>query len=320
MKAIYLKGIATIFLIFILTGCNNNNEGNISNVGLLMSETINDQVWGTKGYRGLLQIASKYDVDVHFKEDIKSLMAVKNAVKEFDQAGVTLLFGNGHEFAEYFSEIAGEYPHIQFVSINGEASEENTTSLNFDGYAMGYFGGMVAAKMTESGEIGIIPAFDWQPEVQGFIDGAKCQNENVTVHVSAVGNWNDIDSGLQKFEEQRADGVDIFYPAGDGFNVPIIEKVKENGLFVIGYVSDQHDLGAKTVLTSTVQHVDQLFLLAAEKFNNGTLESGNYNFDFKEGAITLGEFSSVVPEDFVKEMQTYVQTYIQTDKLPSKGN
>ncbi|MGN1386937.1 MAG: BMP family ABC transporter substrate-binding protein [Bacillus sp. (in: firmicutes)] len=320
MKAIYLKGVAAIFFIFLLAGCNTDKEGKIENVGLLMSETINDQVWGTKGYRGLLQIASEYDVNVHFKEDIRSLMSAENAVKEFDKAGVTLLFGNGHEFAEYFSEIAKDYPHIHFVSINGEATEDNMTSLSFDGYAMGYFGGMVAAEMTESDEIGVIPAYEWQPEVKGFIDGAKYQNKNVTVHVSAVGDWNDIDGGLQKFEEQLAEGADIFYPAGDGFNVPIIEKVKENGLFVIGYVSDQHDLGSKTVLTSTVQHVDQLFLYAAENFNKGTLESGNYFFDFKDGAVTLGEFSSVVPDDFVKKIQTYVQNYIQSGKLPSNDN
>jgi len=317
MKAIILKSFVVLSMLMFLIGCNANSGGKIGNVGLLMSETINDQVWGTKSYRGLLQIASKYDVNVHYKEDIKSQLSVENAIKEFDKVGVTLIFGNGHDFAYYFSNIAKDYPHIHFVSINGEATEDNTTSLCFEGYAMGYFGGMMAAKMTTSLEIGVIPAYDWQAEVQGFIDGAKYQNENVTVHVSAVGDWNDIDGGIQMFEEQLSEGVDVFYPAGDGFNVPIIEKVKENGLYVIGYVSDQHDLGSKTVLTSTVQHVDQLFLYAAESFDNGTLESGNYSFDFKDEAITLGKFSSVVPDEFVEEMQQHVKAYIETGKLPS---
>lgn len=318
MKAIYLKGFAVLFILMFLVGCNTNSEGKIGNVGLLMSETINDQVWGTKSYRGLLQISSKYDVNVHFKEEIKSQLSVENAVKDFDRAGVTLIFGNGNEFAEYFAHIAQDYPHIRFVSINGKATEENTTSLGFEGYAMGFFGGMVAAEMTTSLEIGVIPAYEWQPEVQGFIDGAKCQNERVTVHVSAVGDWNDINRGLKMFEEQLAEGVDVYYPAGDGYNVPVIEKAKENGLYVIGYVSDQHDLGSKTVLTSTVQHVDQLFLHAAESFDKGTLESGNYSFDFQEEAITLGTFSSVVPEEFVEEMENHVKKYIETGELPSK--
>ena len=316
MKAILTKSFAILFMLMFLVGCNTNSGGNIGSVGLLMSETINDQVWGTKSYRGLLQIASKYDVNVHYKEDIKSQLSVENAIKEFDKVGVTLIFGNGHDFAEYFSKIAKDYPHIHFVSINGTATEDNTTSLCFEGYAMGYFGGMVAAKMTTSLEIGVIPAYSWQAEVQGFIDGAKYQNDSVTVHVSNVGNWNDIDGGLQMFEAQLAEGVDVFYPAGDGFNVPIIEKAKENGLYVIGYVSDQHELGSKTVLTSTVQHVDQLFLYAAESFDKGKLESGNYSFDFKEEAITLGTFSSVVPDDFVEEMKKHVKTYIETGKLP----
>lgn len=318
MKAMFIKGFSVLALLLSLVGCSSNNEGKIGNVGLLMSETINDQVWGTKSYRGLLQIASQYDVNVHFKEDINSQLSVEIAVKEFDQAGVTLIFGNGHLFAEYFTRISDDYPHIHFVSINGVAENENTTSLSFDGYAMGYFGGMVAAKMTNSLEIGVIPAFDWQSEVKGFIDGARYQNENVDVHIASVEDWNDIEGGLQKFEELFAEGVDVYYPAGDAFNVPIIEKVKEKGLYAIGYVSDQHDLGAKTVLTSTVQHVDQLFLHAAESFDKGMLKSGNQSFDFQEEAISLGEFSSVVPDEFVAEMNQHVQTYIETGKLPSE--
>ncbi|WP_143118190.1 BMP family ABC transporter substrate-binding protein, partial [Shouchella clausii] len=70
------------------------------------------------------------------------------------------------------------------------------------------------------------------------------------------------------------------------YNVSVIERLKENGLYAIGFVSDQSDLGKETVLTSTVQHVDVLYEIVANSFNKGELESGELFFDFQDGVIS----------------------------------
>ncbi|EDL62880.1 hypothetical protein [Bacillus sp. SG-1] len=52
---------SVLILLLLLTGCSQQGEkGNLNNVGLLVSETISDQVWGTKGYKGLLKIQSRF--------------------------------------------------------------------------------------------------------------------------------------------------------------------------------------------------------------------------------------------------------------------
>ena len=104
------------------------------------------------------------------------------------------------------------------------------------------------------------------------------------------------------------------------FNVPVIEKIKENGLYAIGHVSDQADLGQSTVLTSTVQHVDKLYELVAEKYSKGTLESGNLNFDFQEGVISMGAYSPLVDEEFQAEIEIKpIEEYIETGNLPTEA-
>lgn len=50
-----------------------------------MPDTVNDQVWGTKGYKGMLKIQSRFNVDVYIKEGMNSELRVERAVKEFDQ-------------------------------------------------------------------------------------------------------------------------------------------------------------------------------------------------------------------------------------------
>ncbi|WP_338472154.1 BMP family ABC transporter substrate-binding protein [Niallia sp. XMNu-256] len=307
-------------LLLFLTSCEvAGKQGELKKVGLLVPETIIDQNWGTKSYKGLLQIQSEYGVDVFYKEGMDSQLVVERAVEEFKQKGVNLIFGHGFEYAQYFSTISLNYPEIHFIVFNGDAKNDNITSLNFEGYAMGFFAGMVAAHTTETNRIGVIPAYEWQPEVQGFYDGAKFENRFVHVEIQYVNDFDDVEKALQIFESMKAQGIDVLYPAGDTYNVPIIEKIKENGLYAIGYISDQSDLGKYTILTSTVQHIGTLYSWVAERLNEGKLESGNLFFDFQDDAISLGTFSSLVDEAYVNKINGYIEEYKETGKLPNQS-
>ncbi|MGJ7919579.1 BMP family ABC transporter substrate-binding protein [Neobacillus sp. LXY-4] len=312
-------GVFLILLSYLLTGCGQEaGTGKLNKVGLLVPETINDQVWGTKGYKGMLKIQSKFDVDVFYKEGMNSKNLVERAVEEFDQKDVNLIFGHGNEYAEYFNELADQYPHIHFVSFNGDAKQKNTTSLNFSSYAMGFFGGMVAGHMTKTNKLGVIAAYEWQPEVEGFYDGVLYENKDASVTISYVGHWDDDQRALKLLDLMVKDKTDVIYPAGDGYNVPLIEKIKENNIYAIGYISDQSDLGESTVLTSTVQHVDKLYEMVAQQFVDGKLTSGNAYFDFQDGVISLGKFSRLVDSKFKEKLNADIETYIETGKLPSK--
>ncbi|MGD6875364.1 BMP family ABC transporter substrate-binding protein [Bacillus infantis] len=317
----FVKFISPILLLLlVLSSCGQASpRGELKKAGLLVPDTINDQVWGTKGYKGMLKIQSKFDVDVFYKEGMNSLPVVERAVREYAQKGVNLIFGHGNEYALYFNEISDEYPDIHFVSFNGDANNENTTSLNFEGYAMGYFAGMLAAEMSATNKVGVMAAFEWQPEVEGFYEGAIYQNEDAEVEIRYVGEWDNEQRALELLDVMARNHSDVIYPAGDGFNVPVIEKVKEMGLYAIGYISDQSDLGESTVLTSTIQHVDALYELVAERMNNGELKSGNLSFDFDDGVISLGKYSPDVDPNYRDELNSSIERYKETGKLPGQS-
>ncbi|WP_026582737.1 BMP family ABC transporter substrate-binding protein [Bacillus sp. J33] len=320
MHKTLLKFGILLLCLLLLSSCGQAiSTGKLEKAGLLVPDTINDQVWGTKGYKGMLKIQSQYNVEVYYKEGMNSEMVVERAVKEFDQKGVNLIFGHGNEYAEYFNNISKTYPHIHFVSFNGNAENDNTTSLNFEAYAMGFFGGMVAGHMTKTETVGVLAAFEWQPEIEGFTEGAYyATNNNVNVEIQYVGNWDNDKKAIKLLDKLISKNADVVYPAGDGYNVPVIEKLKEKGLYAIGFISDQSDLGESVVLTSTVQHVDVLYEIVAEKFNKGELESGNLSFDFQDEVISMGKFSPDVDEEFKKELNAAIEKYKKTGKLPNE--
>lgn len=114
-----------VLCLLLLGGCGSiDSASTLQKVGLLVPETVDDQVWGTKGYKGLLKIQSQFDVEVFYKEGMNSQQMVEQAVKEFEQKGVNLIFGHGSEYAEYFNSISESYPAIHFVSFNGDAKRK----------------------------------------------------------------------------------------------------------------------------------------------------------------------------------------------------
>ncbi len=307
-------------LLFLLTGCSSSGSQDLytSKIGLLLPHTIDDQGWNSKGYRGMLKVQSSLNMEILMREDTSTYESVSTAVQEFVREDVSLIIGHSHIYADIFMMLKDEYPDIHFVSFNGDVEGDNITSLHFEGYAMGYFAGMLASELSETEIIGVIGAFQFQPEVQGFKDGAIFHNPNTTVLVDYVDSWINKDKAITIFHDMKEEESDIFYPAGDGFHIDIIEEVKKEGLHAIGYVGDQLDLGESVILTSTVQEVEDLYEYIAKQYLSGELASGNQYFDFQEGVISLGEFGQEVPEETVQWLTEVVDTYIETSELPNE--
>ncbi|WP_306291517.1 BMP family ABC transporter substrate-binding protein [Paraliobacillus ryukyuensis] len=300
----------------LLTGCNS--DGEIDKVGMLVEHSINDQTWGSQGYQGLLQIKDDHDVDVFLKEGIDSQSEVTEAVDEFVHQGVNLIFGHSSIYGKYFDNLKDTYPEVQFVYFNGAYEGNNLTSLHFDSNAMGFFAGMVAGEMTNNNQVGVIGAFEWQPEIEGFFEGVNYQNSDAEVMVNFVNDWDNVDRAEEIFNNMNEAGADVFYPAGDSFSSSIITRAKESSKYAIGFVTDQAYLGESTVLTSTVQHVDKLYVRAADQFNEGELTGGIFTYDFQDDVVSLGTFSPQVPKSFQKEIKKEIEKYKKTGLLPNE--
>ncbi|WP_370551158.1 BMP family ABC transporter substrate-binding protein [Halobacillus sp. GSS1] len=314
-----LQSIMILSLLFFLVACQGlpDYKKDIK-VGMLVETTIHDKAWGQQGYKGLQSIQEEYGVDIYIKEGIRTYKDTADAVDEFASKGIDVIFGHSSLYGNHFRELHEVYPEMDFVYFNGQFSAENVTSLNFDAQAMGFFAGMVAGEMTKTDRVGIIGAFEWQPEIEGFYEGVIYQNPNSEVDISLTNSWENTEMALMYYESMKEEGADVFYPAGDVFNVAVIEQAQNDGNYAIGYVEDQSAVAENTVLTSTVQKVDEVYKIAMERYMNDDLPGEMLTFDFQEGAIKMGEYSPSIPEDFHSRMTEVVETYKETGELPEK--
>lgn len=310
--------------IVFLSSCFNIFERqNIKAIGLISVGSMDSSDWEETGYKSLHTIGERYNANVHFKEEIRTKLETTNAVDELAKKGVNLIFGSDNMYGRHFHEIAKDYPEIHFVYFNGGYTSDNLTSLTFDSHAMGFFSGMIASKMTGTNNVGIIAAYEWQSEIEGFYEGAKFQNPETKVHIDFVNSFGnklpDTKNAVTGIYDDMVDhNVDVIYSAGQFFSTEVIERASQDDLYIIGYTSDHSYTNDSTVLTSTIQHVDLLYSYAAEEFNNQTLSGEIITFDFQDGAITLTEFNEDIPKSYQMKIHTYIEAYIETGLLPNE--
>lgn len=305
---------------FLLVGCSNNNQDlHIQRVGMLVENEIDTHLWNQKGEAGLEAIKDEFGVRGFIVEEVSTIYDAWEAVDSLVDRGVNLIFGHSSIYGEYFMEIANQYPEVHFVYFNGNYAANNITSLNFNSHAAGFFAGMIASAMSETKQIGIIAAYEWQPEVEGFYEGAKYFDSQIRVHVNYVNNWNSFDAAIETYEKMRKENVDVFYPAGDMYSAEVIQLAEEDGVYTIGFVDDQMNISRESILTSTIQDVDKLYLHIAHKFNDEELSGGIRTYGMQEGFIYLGEYNSKVPQDIVEMVEAHIETYLETNYLPNEN-
>lgn len=305
-----------IISLSLLAGCaKNQDELHINKVGMIVEGSI-DEEWNQKGYKGLKAIKDEFEVNILYEDNVQTENEIIDAVDQLVHKGANLIFGHGNRYGRFFVDVAKEYPDVHFVYFNGGYFSDQVTSMNFNSHAMGFFGGMVASKMTETKNVGIIASYEWQPEIEGFYEGVKYQDSATKVHVNYVDNWNETVVAADIYNEMRDKDVDVLYPTGETFSSDVIDHAIRDGVYAIGYGADQTVTDEKMLLTSMIQHIDKLYLIAAREFNEKTIKGGFVTFDFQDKMITLGDFSPAVPAEYQEYIEGLVDKYAETNLLP----
>ena len=296
-----------------VVGCNPwADDGNLENVGLILEGTIHDETWGHSAYLGMLDIKEEFNVSILFEENVTELEQVERIVSDFNRQGVNLIFGQGENFGRFFDEISEFYPKIQFVYFNGNTFSNNITSVQFDNYDLYFFAGMLSAEMTTTNRVGVLSPYASTSSLEGFFDGVRSVNPNIDIHYQSIKSGYDQQQAIKVYNEMVETGIDVIFPAGEGFNTPIIHQAKEDDISVIGYINDQYKLAQNHVITSTVIETEEIYPQIAQMVDDETFASGIMNLGFMSPHIHLGNYGDHVPPSVREWLDQQIESYLET--------
>jgi basic membrane protein A len=166
-----------------------------------------------------------------------------------------------------------------------------TTSANQGGY----LAGILAAKSTKSGTVGIvISASDtnWYLMSGGFAAGVRSVSKSVKIIFATIGPaaYDDAAGGKRVATSVINQGADVIFGMGDGASLGYIQAVEtaKNKTWYIGDIGNIAPIDKKKIqLSSVLWNFTGAYKQAIKDIDGGTFGVKAYDLDLKNGGISL---------------------------------
>lgn len=262
-------------------GGGGGGEAEQVNVGLATIGPKNDKAFSESHWRGLQQAEKEID-GVKLTAVLDNREDPQGRIDAFRTlaANNDLIVGASATFAQSAESIAPQFADKHFIVSSGatEKKLENVTSIVPDEGLPAYVAGVVMAKLSKTGTIGVIGGAEIPPTEQtiaGVKAGAASVDPDTEVLTNIVGNFNDAAKAKEASKAMIDDGADQIF----GFLDAGIQ-----GLYQAGEESGK-EIGAYSIIVQTCEDYENL--VGTATLNNGGLMLQAVK-DFKAGQLEPG--------------------------------
>lgn len=310
----------TLVSVLLLSACggggpsadvDGGGDGQLSVFGAFATPI--EEPWDGVIHSALLAAEEAGRISYSFTDDIGYAGDMERVLRETaEQQQPDVIFGDAFGNEEAVRRVAADYPEIAFVFGSGLGPADPNFAV-FDNWIHepAYMAGMLAGGMTETNTLGVVGGYP-VPEVNrltnAFIAGAKEVNPDVEVLVTFINSWFDPAAAKEAALAQIDAGADVLYAERFG----VIEAAAENGLWAIGNMSDQNELGPDTVLTSVVWNMEPTVDYVLTQVEAGVFTAQDLK-DFSmmaKGGASLAPYhatADAIPDDLEAMIETRMQ-------------
>jgi len=273
-------------------------------VALITPSPVNDSGWSALAYRGLEAIRVNLGAEV--SNVVASTPAdIEDAMRSFAQKGFDLIIGHGYEYNQHAIKVGKEFPNTVFVSSSGDQTAKNVGAFRFYLEQGTYLLGVLAAKLSKSGVVGMVGGPDIpsiESTFQAFEAGAKAERPDITVLKAYTGSNGDIGAAKQQTLAFINRGADIIIHQTNAAAAGVFEACRERKVWAFGTNSDQSSVAPDVVLASAVIRADTVFTDLAARVRDGKYSGAVELVGVKEGAINV-VFNPKLLDKIPKEYQ-----------------
>ena len=307
-------------MIALMTACGNSGGDSSSDssgdsnsevsVAMALPGLITDEAFNQFTYEGMKQAADEEGIKCVYKENVTQDEQVE-VIRQFAQAGYSIIIGDGGQFGESLATVAKEYPDTSFVFTVGTETYDlpNLTAATVSYAEAGFIGGVLAALSTTSNKVAFVTGEFYETHRQmeaGFNKGVAYVNPDIQTTSVTTGDWADTVKAREASLALISQGYDVLFPCLDAAGAGVAAAAQDSdGVKVVGSVADYaKDYGAEDVTVGSVVYAwSQLGYLAAK----GELSDG------KSHVIGLAEdgITPVINQDLDADKQEIYDQAIQ---------
>ncbi len=295
-----MRKIFTSFLILLLSfTVLGEKKAEKLNIGLVMSTGGLGSGFNRMAYDALEELKENGTIESYKYIEPNNVSEDYQFLDDFSgKENFDLIIGMGSVVAESLKEIQKKYPNQKYALVGGSPQIPNTTTINFKEHEAAYLAGALAAMVSKTKIIGIIPAMDnksFNKFTNGYTAGAKYVDKDIKVLVaymptSSANPFSDPVTGKNIADSLNDRGADVILHVAEGTGSGVFESAKNRGYFAIGCDEDEDFKIPRTILTSVRVRIDNAVVTLVENLKKGEFVSGHVLADLKTKGVSLTDF------------------------------
>jgi basic membrane protein A len=275
-------------------GGQAKSEKKVANFAIVTPEKGSDYGWNQQSIEAAKKIASDRGLKVDVADN-SGYEDVTPILRELATGNADFIIAQASGYNTAAPDVSTQTEVPSLIWDNPEAAEPGlVANAEAQGQGGGYLAGVLAAKTSKSGTLGIVISADdtnWNRMAGGFVKGAQSVNPNVKIRLAQIGQagYADTAGGKRVTDQVIADGADVIFGMGDGSSFGMIQAVEgANGVKFIDVIGDKTKIDKKHVLLSSVLwNFDVLFKQAIDDIDAGTFGKKNYALSLDNKGISL---------------------------------
>jgi|GEM_PF-1794651 len=236
---------------------------------------LTDNGWNADGYKEMQELATKYNLDVSYQENVGKTEA-PDVIRNYASEGYKLVIDNEQYHCEIMAEIAPEFPDVTFACVNGYVSADNMIAITGDMWQHIYLAGVMAGKVTKSNKLGLITYSTDSSSALTMLAalkaGAQSVNSSADVIHVATGSFSDLEAGKEMCTSLIDQGCDVIFCNSGDCNVTVMQTCANKKVYSIGAIVDHNDISADYVLGSAMLPPSNILKIMISGYIDGTLK------------------------------------------------
>jgi basic membrane protein A len=274
--------------------CGDEGDAGAFRVALLTPGSIADGGWNAGAYEGLQAIHEHLGAEVRHVET-RTPSDFEEGFRDFASRGFDLVFGHGFEYQEAAARVGAEFPETIFVTTSGDTVRPNVAPMVFELEQATYLCGVLAARMTETGTVGLIGGIDLpsiRSTFRAFRGGVAATRPDVAVREVFIGNFDDTAAAREAALALMEEGADLLLHQANAAGRGVFRAVSDRAaagrrVFAFGTNRDQNGMAPDVVLASATLDIPAAFVEVATRVRDGRFVAEPMRLGMQEGIVHL---------------------------------
>jgi len=275
-------------------------------------KVIGDYGWNQMGAEGALQACKNTGSECEVASGL-GYADIRPVLREFATSGFDLIIAHASGYNSAGAEIAKEFNvPVVITELPGSTTPGLINDYELSGAPGAYLAGVLAAKTTRSGTLGIVVTSEivtWNLQAGGFVQGARSINPDIKVHYAVIGHmaYEDVAGANRVTKSVIGTGADVIYGMGNGATFGMLQAVEttpaiDGGkVWFIDVIGDKRGVDKGYLLSSTAWDLAPIWTAMISDLDDGTFGTKSYDLNLSNNTIRLLR-TEHIPEDVWSEI------------------